>query len=321
MSSESLAIEDFVGKCAGAIIDTIFMHEYLSTLTSEIDLFWGTSYSGASALFFANRYLGLLNNNHLVWFLGVIGIHDHSFCVVWSWLAPLIQLPQFLVWAAISALRTYAVNRGRMTFPLIVFVLLCIPLSANVAKAVRMTASLSKGLCAPAINHPPSPHPQATLVVARISWIVADTILVGCTWVATYGTVRRSLRDGAVHSAPTLMHICNRDGSIYFVCMTLLSLVHLGLSVDETRFERRVAANMVSSVIDPLISMLISRLMLNLRASNKRLTEPSFGDLIDLHMDVAGTTLQFATISSTSDLELSPTSMSHVSSSTTHVRV
>ena len=56
------------------------MHEYLSTLTSEIDLFWGTSFSGASALFFANRYLGLLNNNHLVWFLGVIGIHDVSNC-------------------------------------------------------------------------------------------------------------------------------------------------------------------------------------------------------------------------------------------------
>ena len=55
----------------------IFVQEYLSTLPAEVDLFWNTRLSGASALFFANRYLGLLNNNHLR-FLGNIGIRDVS---------------------------------------------------------------------------------------------------------------------------------------------------------------------------------------------------------------------------------------------------
>ncbi|PIL30379.1 hypothetical protein GSI_07564 [Ganoderma sinense ZZ0214-1] len=57
-AANSMAVANYIGVAAICVV----LYEYVITLGIEVDLFWGKEITGASIVFFLNRYLALAYN-------------------------------------------------------------------------------------------------------------------------------------------------------------------------------------------------------------------------------------------------------------------
>jgi len=107
-----------------------------------------------------------------------------------------------------------------------------------------------------------------TAIATRSCAIIADALVVTAIWTKTVNVRVHARRVGA----RSLLEIIAREGALYFAVLFLLNLISVVL-------DHLTAAtfNPIPSFIDALTSILTSRLMLKLRASQCR-TEPLMTD-------------------------------------------
>ncbi|KAH9895718.1 hypothetical protein C8Q73DRAFT_789525 [Cubamyces lactineus] len=221
-------------------------YEYFVTFGDEVDLFWRRKISSASVIFFLNRYLTLLG-----YVLDSGTFHaqtDIGFASTGFYL--LRYFPQ----AAFSSLRAYALCEYNRWIAGVVFLLLTGPVAVN-ASTLRWTHI--RNLPAP-IGCTSSADISPSLAKNAIG---ADFLVVMVTWWKTRKSMKLYREANIKASYASLML---RDGTVYFLVLLILNVLHMVLTI-LAYTEAFISVSYVSIFTDPIMSILVSRFLLDLR--------------------------------------------------------
>ncbi|RPD58172.1 hypothetical protein L227DRAFT_564857 [Lentinus tigrinus ALCF2SS1-6] len=237
---------------------TLMCLEYFTHLPKEIDLFWKGRLTGA--------YLSLLSQ---------ILAHQNptsdkvriplnvTLCAITVKAYWAINLLPFFCWAVFSASRTYvlAPPRLRWWLGMLVLFLSSVPIGINFAYYSLVT------------------------IISRTSFIVADLVVLGVTWHGTYRTVQLGNELKHTYSGTLL-----RDGTTYFLALTVLNVLHLLLSMLSIDVLDLSSLSMVTIFTEPIASILVSRFLLDLQEVHQYRVDPQLSS-----MSVGQGSLRFAT--------------------------
>ncbi|KAI0765786.1 hypothetical protein BC629DRAFT_1442863 [Irpex lacteus] len=248
----SLVRGSFVEVAATAL----FFYEYFQILPDEVKYIWELKKSIASYLFLVNRYAVLCirgfrlvqmvswarRNAHTADVFGCMvltSIASDSCTVAWR-MGDMCTIVMYLVLALFASLRTYAIwEKNR-------FVLYSITTRTYRAAPPPFTGCDYNTSLNLSIKLDPN-----------MIYMIFEASVVILTWVKTVTLLRRRRQiDGRVNQG--MGYVLLRDGTIHFGTLFILNAVGL-ITFVSTPFD------FISSLTDTMISILISRLILNLR--------------------------------------------------------
>ncbi|OJT14268.1 hypothetical protein TRAPUB_9180 [Trametes pubescens] len=290
----------FIDDCANFAEATLIFYEYCITVNSEIRLIWQHKISGASVLFFLNRYIMIFDNAITVgsyWpisnlvrrFYSTSHIHPtQSYsdpmltirCVVLGWFAIVFNLLPYFIWNAFSTLRVYALCGHDWCIATLVCLLMTGPIIVNAYNIPTQTrvnlpqpynCEVDNAVTTGRATHQTyvAQFPQractatplnlnwgAVVLGSRISLIVGDALVLAVTWWKTYRLKRAA---DAARVKTSIIELLLHDGTIYFGTMLVLNVLHIIINfVEQVSF--------MGDIADVLTSILVSRLLMNLRA-------------------------------------------------------
>ncbi|KAI0701113.1 hypothetical protein C8T65DRAFT_579800, partial [Cerioporus squamosus] len=238
----------------------LLTYEYANTFGREVDFFWKRRPTGASVLFFFNRYLPLVVN--AVSFIGLAS------------LSAKVRTCHCLT--TFSALRVFALSSRSWPLAILVFLLATMPFAINCytytflasindpifgCEATRyISLALTKGLVIPTLF--------SFTIASRTCLMASDVLVIITTWVATRNAIRlhgegRPIRNSF---AGTLL----RDGTIYFIVLLIMNALHLTFTMLPIVDASLAPVSYLTLFTEPITAVLVSRFMLNLQAVNKR---------------------------------------------------
>ncbi|KAI0647643.1 hypothetical protein C8Q79DRAFT_1009712 [Trametes meyenii] len=114
------------------------------------------------------------------------------------------------------------------------------------------------------------------MIVSRSCAILGDFVVVVVTWVKTFQSWREA---SAAHLRTSLSGMVLRDGSVYFTVLLTLNVLHIVLDLTtEYNF-------VLSAFEEPVTSIIIARLMINLREADRSVYTTDAGDLPSLQFE------------------------------------
>ncbi|KAJ7129076.1 hypothetical protein C8R46DRAFT_1236673 [Mycena filopes] len=243
---------------------TIVVYEYALTLKQEVARFWGTKLTWGTALFYVNRYSALFGTMPVVveYFMTTTNPNRIPLWVPCNALSQyhtyFALLSQILV-SVMLIMRTYALyERNKYILALTIgvtlgaiVVALCVILIGS--DRDTLDAHLRTFGC-------PSPSPHATNLRDAAAWggmLVFDAMIFSLT---VYKALRHDVRTGSLFS------VLFRDGSLYFGIMIASNAVNIGTYT----MGGPILSGSGTTMTNALSSVMISRLMLNLRNPNIR---------------------------------------------------
>ncbi|KAH8083298.1 hypothetical protein BXZ70DRAFT_958347 [Cristinia sonorae] len=234
----------------------LFIWDYIITLDNEVRYVWGRKPTIATILFLLNRYVVLAC---MLFQLIVLGGTEVSCNSIVRIVQTLVVISLFVL-AAFFSLRIYA-TWGRDWRPAVPILLLALvsPV-ANVwiySQSTPVVAPFPAVGCAQYFIHDITVYSRLSIVI-RTTTIASEFLVVLFTFVKAVGS-RKSRHFN--EQAPLFMCII-RDGTLHFLLMLTLNVIQLGIATVPG------APNILSYVITPLSSILISRFLLNLRQVN-----------------------------------------------------
>ncbi|KAI0701126.1 hypothetical protein C8T65DRAFT_697124 [Cerioporus squamosus] len=258
----------FSSNCAGYASIAMVFYEDAITIGREVDLFWGKRLTAASVLFFLNRYITI------VFLLSdMLGSIYPPESLYWIHGTVSAKLLLYFPWAAFSALRVFALTGGQRTLSVIVFLLSIVPLVINFVRSSQVVYHWSIPVIDPFFGC--AEGTSETIFVSKLftglsrgSLILADVIVIAVTWHTTYKTTKIA-REGRLGTS-SLSLILLRDGTIYFVIILLMNVLHLMFSIGAV-FSKYADISDISLLLEPTESILVSRFLMNLQEANKRL--------------------------------------------------
>ncbi|KAI0738482.1 hypothetical protein C8Q80DRAFT_1347730 [Daedaleopsis nitida] len=256
-----------------------FIYEFIVLFGSEVEYFWRSRITGASILFLLSRYLTL------TYFLINVAAYlpvftDNSVC------NPLLNNLNTAFCRAFSALRAYALSRSRVWMT-IVFILSLAPVGVNVTSDVL--AHIGGAIdpvfgCVGTISVIPTPSEDAIeLIISRGCLILADALLIGIMlWSTDVGSIGDNvlLRIIKPRSLQTLLV---RDGTIYFIVLLVLNVLHLTFSLQTTFGSLDGGGSNIVIFTDPCTAVLVNRFLLHLQEAGSRTLRVNTED--PLHME------------------------------------
>ncbi|KAI1794377.1 hypothetical protein LXA43DRAFT_1059213 [Ganoderma leucocontextum] len=258
-------------KCAFAAL-TLLAYEYVFNLHREAGLFWKRKLSGASVLFFFARYTPIL----------AYALADMQFAPM-SDTSCSVMVYASLVLSGLHILSSTGPRTKRKKLAISRFRGLQ-PFNDDVTGCGYLIYGFPPDLV----------HKLAVTVVSRLSLILADLLVAIVTWWSTYRTTKlaRGLKGFEQNALSSVML---RDGSIYFVVLVVLNLLHLIFTTMNVAVSRSFGS-FIPLFTEPLIEVirltgvLVIRFLLNLQEANRRTThsQSSPSQLMGNH------TLQFA---------------------------
>ncbi|KAI0820324.1 hypothetical protein BC628DRAFT_1413134 [Trametes gibbosa] len=245
-------------SCAIALL----FYDYLLTFRRELRFVWGRKFSAATALFVLNRYLiVLLYLVDLVTQFPIIP--ETCACPGVGRFITVLEVMPYIIWATFSALRGYALSRRNVIIGITIFVLSLVPAGVNAYFFSTFTfMNLDPPNNCTALSDITPELSKTLTIVSRACLMAADVLIIIVTWISTYrlGRASRDLHIGASFGVQLL-----RDGTIYFVVLVAMNIVHMVLNtIQPNNFVQQ--ASYVTILENPLTSILISRFILNLRA-------------------------------------------------------
>ncbi|KAI0738622.1 alcohol acetyltransferase-domain-containing protein [Daedaleopsis nitida] len=277
---------------------TFLLYDYVITLGQEVELFWRHQLTAASFLFFANRYVTVFFN-----ILGLAALAPfsnqrgsllsvlrgaYSLCPLFGSGSPLttrvscqlyvkafggIGYFQYIVWAAFSGLRAFALSRHRPLSTL-VFLLMLVPAGMNYGAqfAFGLTGVNDPILGCITSTDMPSEFAKKCarydilVITTRACIITGDAILVGITWM-TLAKRHPVAQMSSRASRWTLSSVLLRDGVAYFIILLILNVLHLTFTISS------VFGHLLSNIslfTDEVIGVLVSRFLLDLQAASQK---------------------------------------------------
>ncbi|KAF7289753.1 hypothetical protein MIND_01348900 [Mycena indigotica] len=223
---------------------SLLFYDYFLTLDWEIERYWGTQLTWPSFFYFVNRYGTLFGNIPVV--------------IEYFWSTPPTPRKLMVLVGAMLILRTYALYERNKR----VLALMLAFTTGSVAVGIWSVATgkSDKGNVNLELyfgcNYPISRDAALSTLIPWAAVAVFDTMI----FFLTLGRVlyRRSITP---RSSMDLLSILLRDGAIYFGVMVMSNLANILTFVLGTPYTRGIATTFTNI----LASILISRLMLNLR--------------------------------------------------------
>ncbi|OBZ73196.1 hypothetical protein A0H81_07320 [Grifola frondosa] len=250
--------------------------EYIVTFDREVHLVWGRKTTGATVLFLLNRYVMFVQFIIQLPFSFLISTSvrssalQHSSsdfsvyqgCLVLNRVLAVFSIAPYFIWAAFSSLRAFAMSERNTPIALLVLLLSLVPTGYNIYDFSR---DVPINLPPPIFCIPTFPSLSASFidrlllrrwtVATRICLIVADGLVIAVTWLRTYRFARTAARH---HVRAGIIRLLLRDGTIYFVILLILNLLHIAVKITQQ-------TNFITTFEEPLTSIMISRFLLNLR--------------------------------------------------------
>ncbi|KAH8810473.1 hypothetical protein DL96DRAFT_1627287 [Flagelloscypha sp. PMI_526] len=253
--------------------------DHLLTLPEEIEYLWKRPIRRGAGLFFLNRYLTSTGNILLFYFIFMEG-HPTLCGILKKYHQALLKASQVVV-AIVLAYRLYAIwNCDKR-----ILTIICILVASGAAIAGWSIASSpdadedSEGGC-------PQPGLSKQVAVRRaIPWecmFVYDLIVFLLTVVKSYQGMNKSGGVGMKSQMP-LLNVMVRDGTLYFLAITLANAANVGSFYLGSSRMRGSLSTFASSISVSLAS----RIILNLHKRIERLAMPS------LDMNVLRSRIQF----------------------------
>ncbi|KAI0357312.1 hypothetical protein OH77DRAFT_1399365, partial [Trametes cingulata] len=274
--------QDYCSTAAAILL----MWHYLTTFDKEVNLFWKRRVpGGACVLFLVNRYLTLLVAIYDTpwWNLStayLVSLSSYLFCTIMMlssrtayrgecavsvYSQYIFELSQYVVWAAFSSLRVYALTK-RWILAALVFMLSLVPVVAN-AVPIRFLQIMADPIAgcntSMSMSETLSLGCQLVDAVSRCSLIVADTIVVIATWEATHQYRSRNL----LNKGMSLSSVMYRNGAVYFVVLTVLNILHLLFSTFSIALASAATgrASFLIRFIEPITAILITHFLIDLQ--------------------------------------------------------
>ncbi|KAL7283673.1 hypothetical protein ACG7TL_003109 [Trametes sanguinea] len=270
----------------------LLLYETCVTFEREYKHIWRRNASAATWIFTFNRYLVIALYAFLV--PGAFTISDARFdpnvfafddsvltVFAWDSCPPLVRIWQvlnilpYVVWAAFSSLRAFALLNRAWHISLLIAMLSLAPVWIYIVSTpIFMPRRNADGLEQYrdvhqfAENFPPPTNciavPKYSIeldrhltVVARVCLILSDILVLCVTWTKTYGIVRLA-REHGVDRSLSVSKVLLRDGSTYFTVWTILNTLHIvGTYVQSVQY--------LTTFTEAFTSILVSRFILNLR--------------------------------------------------------
>ncbi|KAI0631633.1 hypothetical protein C8Q77DRAFT_1127983 [Trametes polyzona] len=277
----------FVDNYLVVAVAALLVYETLITLDQEVRLFWKAKLKTASALFFLIRYWTLL------WYvvLGTFSLSHLSdkVCAISLKIQFADTAIQYIPWAALSALRVLALSGMHWMLSTLVFLLSIGPAAVNLAAfgfGLTGINVLTAG-CLQTIDMEPVQHTIFS-VVARITLIAADFIVVVVTIVATW---QRGL--SGLPNRRSLSDVLLYNGVLYFLVLLFLNVIVIVLSrVSDDAVAQQ--GSYLTQLSAPVTAILICRFLLDLQAANTASAE--FGTHMLESVSEAGGSMRFAEV-------------------------
>ncbi|EIW58126.1 uncharacterized protein TRAVEDRAFT_148174, partial [Trametes versicolor FP-101664 SS1] len=251
-------------RCLIAVM-ALLAYEFLITFDQEVEMFWVRKMTGASVLFLSNRYLLLLG--YILVMCEYIPMSDTS-CAQMVKAQSVIHFLQYLPWAAFSGLRAFALNGQSWPLPTLIFLLSLMPMGVNFAQySFGLTGSHDPTFgCLVEVNLT-VPQAKTVTILSRVPLIVADILVIAVTW---FTMRRRVLRDEPGFRSPlTLSTILLRDGTIYFIILLILNVLHLTLTMISLVIPFDPSSQ-VTTVTEPVTAVLVSRFLIDLQTASRK---------------------------------------------------
>ncbi|KAI0364168.1 hypothetical protein BV20DRAFT_1006208 [Pilatotrama ljubarskyi] len=261
---------EFTLQYIGIATTALLLYDVLLCFGAEIRLVWRDPYSFASVLYVLIRYPILVDD--LLGLATLSPLSDKG-CTIIGWASHVLALLTLPGPAVFAALRVYALS-GR----------------SKILSGITLVLSLSLFLTElsdvyhfPPINEPSPlncsisgsysfPIAIAVTLTGRVPAILAECLVLGITWRESYKTLRLLQATGKSDS-PSLHQVLLQNGSVYFCALVSLNILDIIFFLLQLTVPDALAgSDYVLQFIDPISTILTSRFLLDLRATDEKMS-------------------------------------------------
>ncbi|RDX54428.1 hypothetical protein OH76DRAFT_961081 [Lentinus brumalis] len=234
----------------------LFIYDACVTLDREVACFWTAKRTGPALLFFANKCISM--TVYLMVFISFASSPSDK---------AMLTL-QFVPGAAFSALRVYVLSRSK-PLGLLVFASSLAPVGANlVIYGYQYSgATFPPFGCISTDNTTVALDLRSVVIISRVPLIAADLLLTYITWYKLSSW--HALRDIGHSKRITLSDVLFRGGTIYFVILFILNVLHLVLSATAVAGDGEDWGSLLTEFTGPITAILISRFLLELQEADQ----------------------------------------------------
>ncbi|KAI0709274.1 hypothetical protein C8Q76DRAFT_799296 [Earliella scabrosa] len=209
---------------------TILFFEYCITLDREVRYAWCRQLTWPRAIFFLNRYISLL---HSVFGMASAFLPVSFFrqvpCIFLTRLMETITAAVYVVWAAFSGLRVYAISRHNKIIASLVVLLALVPIIPNIAFDTLTELFIGPAhpfqflVCFPLqrLRYYDIVSREYIEVLTRASLILSESIVIVVIVAQAWAGYRKQ------HQLMTLTALILREGALYFAARLLLDGTYL----------------------------------------------------------------------------------------------
>ncbi|TFK84135.1 hypothetical protein K466DRAFT_589157 [Polyporus arcularius HHB13444] len=276
MSSQAAALvaavqSQYTSHLCIAGSSVFLMYDYVITFGQEVELFWTNRLTGATVLFFANRYISLLFD--VMGLVEPFGRFSDQSCPRFVKALAGVSYSQYIIWASFSGLRAYALSRQKI-LSAFVFLLLLVPAGINYAQFSFGLSGVNSSLfgCI-SVTQLTSALARKLVIASRTCIITADAILVVITVVTL--AKRGVMSTLTTHSRWTLSSVLLRDGLMYFFVLMTLNVLHMAFTLSTVFSDTLSLISLFSNQVE---AVLVSHFLLDLQAANRRTLKLSRDD-------------------------------------------
>ncbi|EIW53133.1 uncharacterized protein TRAVEDRAFT_61247 [Trametes versicolor FP-101664 SS1] len=262
------SVQEFLIQDYGAVSAAVLLlWHYVLTFDKEVTFFWGRVFSGPSALFFANRYLTLAVALYdaPLWSYSTV----YARCAAAIRLLYVLEILQYVIWAAFSCLRVYALQSGRWKVAAFVLLLSLVPVAVYSTRE-----GFSRVYIDPAVGCDVEDRIAYKLfkmldLASRVSLVAAEGIVFVVTWRETRDCVHE-LDVLRVHAprGRTLSSVFYENSGIYFAFLTLLNAIYAALLLLSMTCEDCAVARATPAFdvfMEPLTALTFTHFLINLQ--------------------------------------------------------
>ncbi|EIW53115.1 uncharacterized protein TRAVEDRAFT_53527 [Trametes versicolor FP-101664 SS1] len=306
----------------------LLAYHYITTLDDEATHFWSKAVAQkgrvtlAWMLFFGNRYLPIIVYAYQApWWPGyalfaslspartvlIMHLETSPSCAATVISQYILEYSQYALWAAISCFRVHALRKNKV-LALLVLLLALVPVFSDAVLATYLTPTIDPvdgcvldasrlsmkvyDICESCHKHSLAraslnTSVRAVDVFAYTGWILSEVFVVGITLAATHH--HKALAGAIGRGRRTLSAVLFQDGLVFFVTIMLLNIVQL---IPIQLLRPTVGSNSASTVltlVDPLISILLTRLYFDLQ-------QTSTSQELDAGTSLTGAEFSFGTL-------------------------
>ncbi|KAI0714119.1 hypothetical protein C8Q72DRAFT_869359 [Fomitopsis betulina] len=238
----------------------LYVYDRLLVFAQEIDLMWDHKNTGILIPFF----YGVMHMSTALFLIVQICAPVTPSCenIIFEHYMVYISLcAAYLCWGVVSSIRVYAINGRRPMLPVLIFVISAAPIPTSICLASRLFN------CAQDAATPPSTE-NILEIVTKSSSIISDAAVLYATW-KTSGNIRAlSRRVGGARVS--LADVLITDGTLFFV---LCLIANVAGAILYFYTAKRLDSDTLLDLVNlntPLTTILVSRLLLNLRDAAHR---------------------------------------------------